>query len=481
MTGGRGRRGAQPLGVVLGLLRADAPGAIMGAPQDWPRWAVLLPHVLAAAGHLAASPPAAGHGRGRRRLAAGPRRLPTCRSTPGSLRPGRWPNAPWPSPRPPTAPTTPTSPPPEQPRPHPAGPGRSRSGRGRWPNAPWPSPRPPTAPTTPTVATRLNNLATILRDLGQPEPGPAAGRTRPGHRRGRLRPRPPHRRHRPEQPRPDPAGPGEPEQARPLPNAPWPSPRPPTAPTTPRRHRLNNLAAILRDLGSRRRPGRWPNAPWPSPRPPTAPTTPPSPPAEQPRRDPAGPGRAGRRPGRCRTRPGHRRGRLRPRPPHRRHRPEQPRPDPGGPGRAGGGAAAARTRPGHHRVSAVNGFRTNWRLGRQCGNQQSVQRLGQHRYLGISSALVHRASRPSVRAWRSSNSGTGCSRNGKSRPSGSARSSPRSRARPAASRSPSASRALATSACAVSPSRTRAYRNARSSVVSGCMWWAGSSGGMQGG
>ena len=26
---------------------------IMGAPQDWPRWAVLLPHVLAAAGHTA--------------------------------------------------------------------------------------------------------------------------------------------------------------------------------------------------------------------------------------------------------------------------------------------------------------------------------------------------------------------------------------------------------------------------------------------
>jgi hypothetical protein len=34
--------------VALGLLRADAPGTITGAPQDWPRWAVLLPHVLAA-------------------------------------------------------------------------------------------------------------------------------------------------------------------------------------------------------------------------------------------------------------------------------------------------------------------------------------------------------------------------------------------------------------------------------------------------
>ena len=40
------------LGVVLGLLRADAPGQITGAPQDWPRWAVLLPHVLAAASHF---------------------------------------------------------------------------------------------------------------------------------------------------------------------------------------------------------------------------------------------------------------------------------------------------------------------------------------------------------------------------------------------------------------------------------------------
>ena len=37
--------------MVLGLLRADAP-AVMGAPQDWPRWAVLLPHVLAANGYL---------------------------------------------------------------------------------------------------------------------------------------------------------------------------------------------------------------------------------------------------------------------------------------------------------------------------------------------------------------------------------------------------------------------------------------------
>src|SRR5215475_2751876 len=47
---------AGPLVVVLGLLRADAPGTIMGAPQDWPRWAVLLPHVLAATSHLESVP-----------------------------------------------------------------------------------------------------------------------------------------------------------------------------------------------------------------------------------------------------------------------------------------------------------------------------------------------------------------------------------------------------------------------------------------
>ena len=43
---------AGPLVVVLGLLAADAPGTVMGAPEDWPRWAVLLPHVLAATGHF---------------------------------------------------------------------------------------------------------------------------------------------------------------------------------------------------------------------------------------------------------------------------------------------------------------------------------------------------------------------------------------------------------------------------------------------
>jgi tetratricopeptide (TPR) repeat protein len=58
MTAGapRDSAGGDRLGVVLGLLRADAPGTIMGAPEDWPRWAVLLPHVVAAADHFASHP-----------------------------------------------------------------------------------------------------------------------------------------------------------------------------------------------------------------------------------------------------------------------------------------------------------------------------------------------------------------------------------------------------------------------------------------
>ena len=41
-----------PLVVALRLLHADAPAEITRAPEDWPRWAVLLPHVLAAADHF---------------------------------------------------------------------------------------------------------------------------------------------------------------------------------------------------------------------------------------------------------------------------------------------------------------------------------------------------------------------------------------------------------------------------------------------
>src|ERR1700677_2643905 len=49
---GRVAGGEEMLGAVLSLLRADAPRQIMGAPQAWPRWAVLLPHVLAATSHF---------------------------------------------------------------------------------------------------------------------------------------------------------------------------------------------------------------------------------------------------------------------------------------------------------------------------------------------------------------------------------------------------------------------------------------------
>ena len=42
----------RPLEVVLALLRADAPGQVLEAPADWPRWTVLLPHVLTAVGYL---------------------------------------------------------------------------------------------------------------------------------------------------------------------------------------------------------------------------------------------------------------------------------------------------------------------------------------------------------------------------------------------------------------------------------------------
>ena len=35
----------------MALLRADAPDVIMAAPEDWPQWAVLLPHVLAVTGY----------------------------------------------------------------------------------------------------------------------------------------------------------------------------------------------------------------------------------------------------------------------------------------------------------------------------------------------------------------------------------------------------------------------------------------------
>ena len=44
---------AVPPGLVtaLSLLRADAPRDVVNRPEDWPRWEVLLPHVLAATAH----------------------------------------------------------------------------------------------------------------------------------------------------------------------------------------------------------------------------------------------------------------------------------------------------------------------------------------------------------------------------------------------------------------------------------------------
>ena len=46
-----GRAEAHPLAIALDLLRADAPEQVAFRPEAWPRWAVLLPHVLAATSH----------------------------------------------------------------------------------------------------------------------------------------------------------------------------------------------------------------------------------------------------------------------------------------------------------------------------------------------------------------------------------------------------------------------------------------------
>ena len=213
-----------PLAVALALLRAGAPKQVIDTPAAWPRWAVLLPHVLAATSYpdRAAAPPAA------------------------VMEDASW--------------------------------LLDRATHYLWVHA-----RPGEAkilleralaideaaygPDHPTVAARLNNLATILRDLGRPWRGPATARTRPGHHRSRLRPRPPHRRHRPERSCPDPAGPGAARGG------------PATAGTRPGHHR------------SRLRP-RPPHRRHP---------------LEQPRHDPAGPGAAGGGPATARTVPGHHR------------------------------------------------------------------------------------------------------------------------------------------------------------------------------
>ena len=53
----RDRRPSESLALALWLLRVDAPPGIHGSPRSWPRWAALVPHALAAAGH--ARPPLA--------------------------------------------------------------------------------------------------------------------------------------------------------------------------------------------------------------------------------------------------------------------------------------------------------------------------------------------------------------------------------------------------------------------------------------
>ena len=83
-AGHAARAAGHPLGVALGLLRADAPEQIMSAPENWPRWAVLLPHVLPRPVTSTApveQPGPADDGGRRRGCSTGPE--PTCRCMPG--------------------------------------------------------------------------------------------------------------------------------------------------------------------------------------------------------------------------------------------------------------------------------------------------------------------------------------------------------------------------------------------------------------
>ena len=161
----RRRMSGWPAGGGVGAAAGRRAGP-QGAPQDWPRWAVLLPHVLAAAGHTAR--PAAGHGRGRCFLAAGPRRHlpagprparrgPAAAGTRPGHRRGRL------RPRPPRRRHRP-----EQPGQDPAGPGPAGEARPLQERA-LAIAEAAYGPDHPTVATDLNNLARILQDLGQPE------------------------------------------------------------------------------------------------------------------------------------------------------------------------------------------------------------------------------------------------------------------------------------------------------------------------
>ena len=76
------------LEVVLSLLSADAPRQILGAPQDWPRWAELLPHVLAAVSHLGL-PGEQQHTASDNAVWLLDRAATYWKSTPGSQRPSR--------------------------------------------------------------------------------------------------------------------------------------------------------------------------------------------------------------------------------------------------------------------------------------------------------------------------------------------------------------------------------------------------------
>ena len=222
-----------PLAVVLGLLEADAPRRVEGAPEDWPRWAVLLPHVLAATSHFNPLPGpqdqpgrdddswlldrAAAYLQVHARLAeARPlaeRALAITEAAHGPDHPdvGVWLNnlaLIWK----------------DLGQPEKARPLAERAlaiGEAAY------------GPDHPAVGTRLNNLAAIWQDLGQPE------QARPLAERALAIGEAAH-------------GPDHPDVGI------W----------------LNNLALIWKDLGQADRPGRWPSAPWPSARPPTAPTTP---------------------------------------------------------------------------------------------------------------------------------------------------------------------------------------------------------------
>ena len=97
-----------PLGTALAVLRAAAP-ADTSAPQHWPRWAVLLPHVLAAVSLVEDTADTDVAADTSWLLDRAGSYLHT-QGRPG--KPGPCSSVPWPSPKPHTGPSTPTSAPP---------------------------------------------------------------------------------------------------------------------------------------------------------------------------------------------------------------------------------------------------------------------------------------------------------------------------------------------------------------------------------